>query len=97
MRVTVPSEDLKEKMLKEFGPLMGGEPLRRALGFKTWAAFARAVRSSAAGIPVFEIPSRRGRFALTTDVAEWLIGLRENASSAVARSLENPESREEKV
>jgi len=28
------------------------------------------------GIRVFEIPNRRGRFALTADVAEWLLELR---------------------
>jgi len=68
--------DLVETMLKEFGPLMSGEELRRALGYRTWAAFARAVRMGTIGIPVFEIPNRRGRFALTIDVAKWLIALR---------------------
>lgn len=63
-------------MLKEFGPLMGGEELRRALGYRSWAAFARAVRTNTVGIRIFEIPNRRGRFALTSDVAEWLIALR---------------------
>lgn len=74
-------ENLTETMLKEFGPLMGGENLRRALGYRTWAAFARAVRTVTVGIPVFEIPHRRGRFALTTDVARWLDQLRANSIS----------------
>ena len=69
------SADLEETMLKEFGPLMGGEELRRALGYRTWSAFARAVRTNTLGIRVFEIPNRRGRFALTRDVAQWLIAL----------------------
>lgn len=68
--------NLAETMLKEFGPLMGGEELRRALGYRTGAAFARAVRMGTIGIPLFEIPNRRGRFALTIDVAKWLIALR---------------------
>lgn len=63
-------------MLQEYGPLMGGEDLRRALGYRTWSAFARAVRAEALLVKVFEIPGRRGRFALTQEVAEWLVQLR---------------------
>lgn len=70
--------NLEKTMLKEFGPLMGGEDLRRALGYRTWAAFARAVRMDGIGIRVFEIPNRRGRFALTADVSAWLLALRGN-------------------
>lgn len=73
--------DLTERMLKEFGPLMGGEELRRALGYRTAPAFARAVRMNAVGIPVFEIPNRRGKFALTVDVATWLAALRRKQAS----------------
>lgn len=64
-------------MLQEYGPLMGGEDLRRALGYRTWSAFARAVRAEALLVKVFEIPGRRGRFALTQEVAEWLVQLRD--------------------
>lgn len=67
--------DMKEQMLKEFGPLMGGEGLRRALGYRTAPAFARAVRLKTVGVHVFEIPGRRGKFALTADVVTWLANL----------------------
>ncbi len=73
----MPDDDLTKKMLKEFGPLMGGEDLRRALGYRTAPAFARAVRLQTLGVHVFEIPGRRGRFALTADVAAWLAILRQ--------------------
>lgn len=69
--------DLTEQLLKEFGPLMGGEDLRRALGYKTEPAFARAVRMDTVGIRTFNIPNRRGKFAFTTDVAAWLVMLRQ--------------------
>lgn len=81
MEAGVQNKNLTESMLKEFGPLMGGEDLRRALGYRTWAAFARAVRTATIGIPVFEIPHRRGRFALTIDVARWLDQLRATSTS----------------
>lgn len=73
----MPGNDLKESLLKEFGPLMGGEDLRRALGYRTAPAFARAVRMNAVGVQVFEIPGRRGKFAMTSDVAAWLTSLRQ--------------------
>lgn len=69
---------LQDVMLKEYGPLMGGEDLRRALGYRTWSAFSRAIRSGIAGVDVFEIPGRRGKFALTSEVAAWLGQLRGN-------------------
>ena len=73
----MPNELLKEQMLTEYGPLMGGEDLRRALGYRTWSAFARAARLGGLGVAVFEIPGRRGKFALTSEVAEWLIRMRQ--------------------
>ena len=68
----MPVDDLAEKLHKEFGPLMGGEDLRRALGYRSTPAFARAVRLNTVGVTVFEIPGRRGKFAMTADVAAWL-------------------------
>jgi hypothetical protein len=73
------NSNLTERMLKEFGPLMGGEELRRALGYRTGPAFSRAVRLNAVGLLVFEIPNRRGKFALTIDVATWLAAQRAHA------------------
>lgn len=76
-------------MLKEFGPLMGGEDLHRALGYRTGSAFARAVRMKTLGVATFEIPGRRGRFALTTDVVAWLLNLRRESQTEMlpAQSL----------
>lgn len=69
-------QDLKDTLLKKYGPLMGGEDLRRALGYRTWSAFARAARLDGLGVKVFELPGRRGKFALTIDVATWLVAMR---------------------
>lgn len=79
--------ELAEAMLKEFGPLMGGEYLRRALGYRTWSAFARAVRLNTLGVTAFEIPGRRGKFALTVDVATWLAECRANAEKQNPREV----------
>lgn len=55
------------------GPVLGGEPLRRALGFRTDIAFTRACERAHVGVHTFRLPFRRGRFAFAEDVADWLI------------------------
>lgn len=72
---------LMQSLQKEYGPLIGGKDLWRALGYKTWAAFAKAARNGTLGIAVFSLPGRRGRFALTADLAEWLISSRQGEST----------------
>lgn len=71
------SDDLMNAMMERYGPLLGGEQLWRALGYQTWAAFARAARNGSLGVKVFSVPGRKGRFALTADVATWISGLKE--------------------
>lgn len=61
-----------EDLLRQYGPLIGGADLRLVLGFRSAAAFQRAVRNNAVNVRVFTIPGRRGKFALTADVAAWL-------------------------
>jgi hypothetical protein len=59
-------------MLALYGPLVGASALVKALGFKTYAAFHRARRLGNLPISVFDLPGRRGPFARTTDIADWL-------------------------
>ena len=59
-------------LIKTYGPLMGGEDLWLALGFKTGPAFRHAIREHSVPLNIFEIPGRRGKFALTEDVEKWL-------------------------
>lgn len=68
-------DKLVSEMLRQFGPLLSGENLRKVLGFKTAAAFGQAARDGRLGVRVFEIEGRRGRFALTQDVAKWVESL----------------------
>lgn len=59
-------------LLEQFGPLMGGNELQRALGFKSSVTFRRDARLGRLPVEVFEVEGRRGKFALTSDVARWL-------------------------
>lgn len=59
-------------LLKEHGPLMSGEALWSSIGFKNAAAFRQAKSQGRLCVPVFSLPQRRGTFALTKDVADWI-------------------------
>lgn len=65
-------EKLEDQLLVRFGPTISGRVLYAALGFKTYAAFYRSKQRGEVGVNVFTLPGRRGWFALTADVAEWL-------------------------
>ena len=76
-----PSPSLNDSLLNQYGPLIGGAQLRQALGYPSTPAFSRAVRKGIVGVNVFKIPGRRGTFALTCDVAEWLKSFQESSAS----------------
>lgn len=67
------SEELRTELLERFGPLMNGLALRQALGFRTAGAFRQALARDDSSLPVFQIPGRRGWYALTHEVATWLL------------------------
>lgn len=63
---------LSDFLAREYGVVIGGRNLRKVLGFESATAFGRAVRAGHVGVPLFELPGRRGRFALAQDLATWL-------------------------
>ena len=63
---------LSAQMLQLYGPLMSGPALYKSLGFNSYLAFHRALAADGLGVRVFSIKGRRGKFALTLDVATWL-------------------------
>lgn len=71
---------------RQHGPLLGGAALYRALGLPSAAAFRQAMSRNAVPVRVFAIPHRRGRFALTREVAAWLAGLRSAGAADDDRS-----------
>lgn len=75
---------LASQMLEQFGPTITGTDLYIALGFKTYAAFYRSLKRREVGVSVFNLPGRRGWFALTSDVATWLTQKRNESSLGAA-------------
>lgn len=66
-------KSLEEHMFEKYGPIIGGKDLYSSLGFKTYSSFHRFKQLGEIGINVFILPGRRGWFAMTTDVATWLM------------------------
>lgn len=51
---------------------MSGKALWTSLGFRSAETFRRSSTKGILPVPVFDIPGRRGKFALAKDVARWL-------------------------
>jgi hypothetical protein len=75
---------LERELLSKHGPMMTGENLRIALGYPSKEAFRQAIARKTTPIPVFGIEKRRGKFALTKDVAAWLAAQRARAVAALS-------------
>lgn len=67
---------LEHDLFEKHGPMMTGESLRIALGYPSGHAFRQAVVRKTTPIPLFSIEKRRGKFALTREVAAWLAAQR---------------------
>jgi hypothetical protein len=66
------SDQLVAELTALFGPLVGGDDLIKILCYRNPAAFRQAQRQGRLGVRVFNLPARRGKFALTKDVAAWM-------------------------
>ncbi|MBL4882159.1 MAG: hypothetical protein JKX82_12755 [Oleispira sp.] len=73
------AESIELSLLKEYGPILSDERLANCLGYPSIGAFRKAVSRKTVPITVFSIPNRSGKFALTKDVAGWLVTQRINA------------------
>jgi len=63
---------LRDRLEGKYGPLMSGNALPQALGFQTMTAFRQAHRRGKLPIHVFSLDNKKGKYALTEDVAYWL-------------------------
>ncbi|MRV70691.1 hypothetical protein GJ700_03035 [Duganella sp. FT92W] len=82
---------LEQDLLQLHGPMMTGDCLRKALGYPSSAAFRQAIVRNTIPVPIFNIEKRRGKFALTKEVAQWVAAQRGKTAM-----LTKPPSEEEK-
>jgi len=73
---------LVSDLLERYGELMSGRPLRLALGFRSDRSFLRAALSGQLPVSTFRLPNRRGRYARTRDVSEWLRALADKSTES---------------
>lgn len=73
---------LERELLDRYGPLIGNKELQRALGYPSAEAFRQALAREQVPVPVFVVPQRRGKFALTSEVARWLAQCRAGAKTS---------------
>lgn len=76
---------LRDELFARYGTVLDHVQLREALGYRTASAFQRALAVGRVGVPVFNIPGRRGRFALSADVADLLWASKEASQTGGAK------------
>lgn len=75
---------LRDELFARYGAMLDHIQLREALGYRTASGFQRAISMGRMGLPVFNIPGRRGRFALSADVADLLWASKQASQSGGA-------------
>ncbi len=68
--------DIFEELVKLHGPLITGAELAKVLGHKSMASLRQAKVRRQVPVKLIKIPHRKGLFALTEDVANWLASLK---------------------
>ncbi len=74
--------EIEKELYTHVGPLLFGKPLYTALGFSSPEAFRQALSRKTVPVEIFSLPNRRGRFALSRDIAKWLAEERVKARKA---------------
>lgn len=80
-------EQIHESLLARFGDLIGARDLWRVMGYPSQVALQRAYSRGKVDLALFEIEHRRGRFALTSEVAVWLIHQRQNIDNNAEKNI----------
>jgi hypothetical protein len=86
-RTEMPINRIEALLFENFGPVIGGQDLYQALGFKSYSTFYRIQQRQGFDLPLFQLPGRRGWFALTSEVAKWLVERSDKAAPIAPLSL----------
>lgn len=89
---TVAVRSLEAMLLERYGLVMGPAQIREALSFPSAEALRVALLRGKVGVGTFAITGRRGRFALTVEVAEFLEEQQRNSSVAPLTAMEKSQT-----
>ena len=70
--LTLLTQELRQALEERHGPLLSGQALASSLGHGSVAGLRQARHRGHVAVALFTVPKRRGYFALTRDVADWL-------------------------
>jgi len=65
----------RESLEAAHGFIVGGPALCRLLGYRSGDAFRKATQRGTLPVHTFTLPNRKGQFARTADIAQWLASL----------------------
>lgn len=66
-------EELQNELYRLYGPLLTSKDLWKVLGYRSPAAYRQARARNMMPVKEFQIEGRKGYFALTIDVVNWLV------------------------
>jgi hypothetical protein len=63
---------LEKTLFDRYGAMLRSGELWKELGYRSPSAFRQAIGRGKLDLALFELPGRRGKFALAKDVAYWI-------------------------
>jgi len=72
IQIQILTSELELDLKGRYGLMVGGSALWRELGYTSYDAFRKAKQRGTIEVPLFEVPNRRGFFALSSEVACWI-------------------------
>lgn len=71
---------LRQSLTDQYGHMVGGTDLANLLGFRSTDTLRKAIANNTLTLKTFAVPGRQGRFALTLEVADWLLAMRDRSA-----------------
>lgn len=83
---------LERDLTTRYGPMLSSDNLWLVLGYASKEAFRQALVRKTVPVPIFTLAHRRGKFALTKDIATWLAAQRERVVTDRKNATKSPQA-----
>ena len=84
---------LEQTLIEKYGAMVGGADLAHLIGYRSADTLRKAVANDALTLKTFWVPGRQGRFALTVEVADWLMSMRQQQSATDSNNRKSIQAR----